>query len=167
MVTVNNITHSLQNLFIILCFLPQFIIFCGKDIYPSQGISLEKVLATGARELTKGTIDLAKTSLGNLEGIEELPLSKCRKLYLCGNHLENLDPLLKTKSKKLRYIYLQNNKLKNITPETLLTLQEKFPNLRLVNLRNNGIENIQAFEECQSQLTYTVKLNKIITIEDD
>jgi Leucine-rich repeat (LRR) protein len=142
-------------------------LFCGKKQYPSQGVPLRQVLNATTKVVDKSTIDLAHSSLGDIKGIKKLPIKKCKKLDLSKNHLDTIEPLLKIKSKKLRYLYLQGNNLKNTTCETLLKLQEQFPNLRKVKLYENNIEDLLPLEELQSQLTYTLQLAKTITVEDD
>ena len=142
-------------------------LFCGKDQYPSQGVPLKQVLKATTKVVDKNTITLAHSSLGDIKGIKKLPIRKCKKLDLSENHLDDIEPLLQIKSKKLHYLYLQKNNLQNITSETLLKLQEQFPNLRKVKLYDNNIEDLLPLEEVQSQLTYTLQLARTITVEDD
>ena len=151
--------------------MPNYLV-CGKELYASQGVPLERILVIEPNPVKDHSICLAKRSLSDIQGIEKLSLENCKVLYLQKNHLENIDPLLRSSSQILKRIYLQRNKLTNFSEENLRTLKENFPNLKKINLRKNriGIEERKALRQAGNELALIVKLKKkttTITIEDD
>lgn len=82
--------------------------------------------------------------------------NKIETLYL--NHNELLSVPEFSKSIKLTSVYIQNNKINNLNIDNL----SKLPNLRILNISNNTIENIPSdLNRLPSLYTLDIQENKI------
>ncbi|MEX0940816.1 MAG: hypothetical protein WDZ41_05645 [Candidatus Babeliales bacterium] len=106
-------------------------------------------------------LELESQELRSVDILEQLNLSDCCGINLENNDIITIEPLAKLKpnaSKKLQYIFLAHNQIVNISLETLIGLCHAFPELAVLNLENNPIQNpelIDIFnEEHDIQITY-------------
>lgn len=152
----------------IFCLMPQFTLFCGKDIFQGNGTAITKILTLKNCQTTiyqQSSINLAESFISDLEGIEELDFDGKTLLNLENNIIGDIMPLLSIASTTLETIILCKNKIKHVDESTLCILRENFPALKRINLRENPLDNKKDIRRWQRnlQLPFKIKLKKRLT----
>ena len=98
----------------------------------------------------------------SFELFENIKFKKLEEFWSRGTidkgYLEDINEILHLKGKEtIKKIILKVNKIKNI--EKLIEIIQKFPNLKLLNIEDNGIEK----ERCENVLN---KIKSIKAFED-
>jgi len=139
-------------------FLPLFIIllasflslFAGKEQFQLLSIVENEPDIIKIGEGSKYQLDLHSQNIYSLEGIDQLNLKDYCRINLKKNIITSLEPLEKlppNASEALKIIHVDNNNIHYVTLKTLIHLKEAFPNLQILCLANNPLENSKTIKK--------------------